>query len=101
MDGKHLKETLQRGEWSIEYQPEFVGQTYKKKKDAENLEEAGPGPALRLVSGLALQRQRRSSCGCTGQELPRPGAPLSSAGFSSANDRRRIQSEGHPGLESP
>ena len=44
MDGKMLRETLQRGIWSIEYLPEFTRQTFKKKKEAESLEKAADLP---------------------------------------------------------
>ena len=37
MDTTHLKLILQKGEWSIEYQPEFIKQTYKRKKETELL----------------------------------------------------------------
>ena len=36
MDGSQLRQVLKKsGEWSIEYNPEYTKQTFKKKKEAE------------------------------------------------------------------
>eukprot|EP00913_Durusdinium_trenchii_P034313 g32105.t1 len=34
-DSAHFRQTVQRGQWPIEYQPEFIKRTYKKKKDTD------------------------------------------------------------------
>ena len=35
MDGQHLREALLRGEWSVEFQQDFVKQTAKRKKASD------------------------------------------------------------------
>ena len=44
MDSAHVRQMVQRGQWSIEYQPEFIKQTYKKKKDTDLVNDSSELP---------------------------------------------------------
>ena len=51
MENEQLRQTLLRGEWSIEYQEDFVKQTFKKKKTIDDLKEGTKLPGREAQSG--------------------------------------------------
>eukprot|EP00435_Cladocopium_sp_Y103_P054053 s1186_g17.t1 len=63
MDAAHLRSTLSRGEWSIEYRPEFVKQTSKKKPAAESVVDDAdlPGRPLSSQDQLLMEHVQRLS----------------------------------------
>ena len=63
MDAAHLRSTLSRGEWSIEYRPEFVKQTSKKKPAAESIvdDDDLPGRPLNSQDQLLMEHVQRLS----------------------------------------
>ena len=62
MSSDHLRQTLMRGQWSIEFQQEFVKQTSKRKKNEETPEDAVlPGRAPNAEDTALLQHAQHLS----------------------------------------
>ena len=74
MDTTHLRTTLQKGTWSVIYNPEFVKQTVRKKKDVSEekfLDGELPGRVPAASDGELLQWARHfaESSGFSSTEL--------------------------------